>query len=131
MGFNESALLLVDDNAYLRRLGTFHCKQGSRHGHYDIVHCDIKPANCLLEGNKGNLCLVIADFGISRIVSTSALQVKAFVASTLKGASFNYAAPEVMQRFRGQSVPNDPQVWQAGYLFALQITVLEDILQKN
>jgi serine/threonine protein kinase len=97
---------------------------------YEIVHCDIKPANCLLEENSGKLRLIIADFGISRIVSTSALQVKAFIASTLKGASVVYAAPEVMQRFRGQNVADAAVIWKAGDLFALGVTMLE-LLQRN
>jgi serine/threonine protein kinase len=97
----------------------------------DIVHCDIKPANCLLEEHNGKLRLIIADFGISRIVSTTALQVEAFVTSNLKGASVVYAAPEVMQRFRGQIVSNDPIVWKAGDLFALAVTMLELTQRKS
>jgi hypothetical protein len=97
----------------------------------EIVHCDIKPANCLLEENDGKLRLIIADFGISRIVSTSVLQVKAFVASALKGASVVYAAPEVMLRYRGQYVPNFPAMSKAGDLFALAVTMLELIQRKE
>jgi hypothetical protein len=49
--------------------------------------------------------MIIADFGISRIISKE-MQVKAFVVSTIKGASIMFAAPETVQRCRGQHVPN-------------------------
>jgi serine/threonine protein kinase len=108
-----------------------YCKGISIMHSYEIVHCDIKPSNCLLEDNNGKLRLIIADFGISRIVSASALHVKAFVASTVKGASLVYAAPEVMLRYRGHYVADVPVLWKAGDIFALAVTMLELMQRKN
>jgi hypothetical protein len=59
------------------------------------------------------------------------MEVQAFVTSTLKGASAIYAAPEVMQRFRGKDVSDDPAVWKAGDLFALAITIIELLQRKS
>jgi hypothetical protein len=122
--FPYTKLLVVNlMNQYCKGIAIMHS--------YDIVHCDIKPANCLLEESNGNLRLIIADFGISRIVSTSAMQVKAFVASTLKGASIFYAAPEVMLRYRGHYVADVPVIWKAGDIFALAVTMLELVIRGN
>ena len=98
----------------------------------EIAHCDIKPANCLLETDEdGLLRLIVTDFGISRIVSVSALQVKAFRVSTLKGASASYAAPEVWDRLRGSYMPDQPDFWKGGDMYALSVTLLELMTRKH
>ena len=66
-----------------------------------IAHCDIKPANVLLDfDSHGGLIAVLTDYGISRVISDEALQVSGFEASDLNGASLPYAAPEVLIRFQ-------------------------------
>jgi serine/threonine protein kinase len=89
-----------------------------------IVHNDIKPANCLLEDHMGELKLIIADFGITTIVSESALHVKAFNVSSLKGASIQYAAPEVLKRNRGGPGVHSIALLKAGDSYSLAATML-------
>ena len=81
--------------------------------------------------DQGWLRLVIADFGISRILTSSELQVKAFTISTLKCASINYAAPEVLFRLRGGFMSNDTSSWKAGDVYALSMTALEMLKRKS
>ena len=69
-----------------------------------IVHCDMKPGNVFLEprliGDRKTVIPILTDFGISQVVSQEALQVEAFVASEIIGATCSYAAPDVWHRFR-------------------------------
>ena len=98
-----------------------------------IIHCDIKPANVLLDvdARTGQLMVAIADFGISRVISNASLGVQAFVVSDLRGASVPYAAPDVLFRFRSRREELDTQVWQAGDIYALSMTLLELLSRKS
>jgi Leucine-rich repeat (LRR) protein len=63
-----------------------------------IAHCDLKPANVLIENNDaGRLCCRISDFGCAVFVKNKLLQVKAFQVSTARGLSVQYASPEVLK----------------------------------
>ena len=65
----------------------------------EIAHCDLKPANILLQLSLRNVLIpVISDFGISRVLNPSNMKVAAFEVSKIKGASLMYAAPEVFFR---------------------------------
>ena len=63
-----------------------------------FVHCDLKPANVLLDKDEqGYYFSVLADFGIARVISNNALKVSAFHTSRVIGASIPYASPEVVK----------------------------------
>ena len=66
-----------------------------------FVHCDIKPANVLLdESIDGDLVATVSDFGLSKAVDPSQLNVSAFELADLNGFSVSYAAPETFVCFR-------------------------------
>lgn len=69
----------------------------------NVAHCDIKPANVLVDKDRnGRLFCALTDFGISQMYTETAQLVHAFTVVNLRGASIVYAAPEVVQRFRGR-----------------------------
>ena len=95
------------------------------------AHCDIKPANILLDLTPdGSLLPVLADFGISRVLDPNTLKVHAFEVSAVRGASTAYAAPETLHRFRFKYEERNPQIYIAGDVYALAITLLY-ILQRG
>ena len=92
-----------------------------------FVHCDIKPANVLLDvsDKDQDLIPIITDFGISRVLSTENLEVRAFGVVDIRGASVSYAAPDVLFRFRQNRKEFSPEVWKGGDVYALSMTLLE------
>ncbi|CAG9462774.1 unnamed protein product [Pedinophyceae sp. YPF-701] len=73
-----------------------------------ITHCDVTPRNVLLDGSG---CAVLADFGLSRVTSSSSV---ASVATEAKDAcSRNYAAPEQLQARRRADRGPHTDVWGA------------------
>ena len=98
-----------------------------------FVHCDIKPANVLLDVDHETLqlCTAIADFGISRVVNSDALKVQNFQVSSIRGASITYAAPDVMERLRGGVKETNPEKWKGGDVYALGVTLLEMLKRKE
>ena len=100
-----------------------------------IAHCDLKPANTLLEArlikNETVLMPILTDFGISRVVSTEALKVQAFESSHLVGASMSFAAPEVLLRLRRKTQETDPTVWKAGDTYALAVILLNLMSRRH
>jgi serine/threonine protein kinase len=56
----------------------------------DVIHCDLKPANILIEGNKAKLC----DFGHAKRLKTSRQRQTGQVTQT---CTWPYAAPEVVR----------------------------------
>lgn len=66
-----------------------------------VAHCDIKPANILVDADRnGRLFCALTDFGISQVYSQNANLVHSFKVINLRGASIAFAAPEVVTRFR-------------------------------
>ncbi|KAI8632572.1 Pkinase-domain-containing protein [Xylariaceae sp. FL1651] len=76
-----------------------HCK--------NVVHRDLKPENLLYQTKDPNSDLVLADFGIAKMLDT-----KDEVLTTMAG-SFGYAAPEVMLK-KGHGKPVD--MWSMGVI---------------
>jgi len=76
--------------------------------HYNnVVHRDLKPENLLYLSTKHDSPLVLADFGIAKMLESSSE-----VLTTMAG-SFGYAAPEVMMK-RGHGKPVD--MWSLGVI---------------
>ena len=89
-----------------------------------FVHCDIKPANVLLDDQNGVLSVIVTDFGISRVVMNE-LDVKAFIVSDLNGASIQYAAPDVLVRFRRPNRETAPEILKCGDAYGLAMSLYE------
>ncbi|MCJ1332108.1 hypothetical protein MMC10_008800 [Thelotrema lepadinum] len=76
--------------------------------HYNnVVHRDLKPENLLYLHSKDNSPLVLADFGIAKMLDS-----KDEVLTTMAG-SFGYAAPEIMLK-KGHGKPVD--MWSLGVI---------------
>ncbi|KAK9494975.1 kinase-like domain-containing protein [Lipomyces doorenjongii] len=73
----------------------------------NIVHRDLKPENLLYLHPEKNSALVLADFGIAKMLETSDE-----VLTTMAG-SFGYAAPEILMR-TGHGKPCD--IWSLGII---------------
>ncbi|KAK9330204.1 kinase-like domain-containing protein [Lipomyces starkeyi] len=73
----------------------------------NIVHRDLKPENLLYLKPEKDSALVLADFGIAKMLETSDE-----VLTTMAG-SFGYAAPEVLMR-TGHGMPCD--IWSLGVI---------------
>lgn len=73
----------------------------------NVVHRDLKPENLLYLSTDVNSSLVLADFGIAKMLDS-----KNEVLTTMAG-SFGYAAPEVMLK-KGHGKPVD--VWSMGVI---------------
>ncbi|KAI0200300.1 calcium/calmodulin-dependent protein kinase [Astrocystis sublimbata] len=73
----------------------------------NVVHRDLKPENLLYQTKQPDSDLVLADFGIAKMLDT-----KDEVLTTMAG-SFGYAAPEVMLK-KGHGKPVD--MWSMGVI---------------
>lgn len=73
----------------------------------NIVHRDLKPENLLYQTKDPNSNLILADFGIAKMLDN-----KDEVLTTMAG-SFGYAAPEVMLK-KGHGKPVD--MWSMGVI---------------
>lgn len=90
------------------------------------AHCDIKPANVLLDHDYlGKLSPIVTDFGVSCVFNSSdAQKIDAFIASDVRGASIQFAGPEVFVRFRSHALSTDADLIKGGDLYALSMTLL-------
>ncbi|XP_074373446.1 mitogen-activated protein kinase kinase 9-like [Apium graveolens] len=82
------------------------------HNTKHIVHCDIKPANLLV---NHNMEVKIADFGISKLIDVTSDQRYIFSGTTA------YMAPE---RFDSCAFGDDPDVF-VGDIWSLGLTLME------
>ena len=118
-----------------------------------IAHCDIKPANILLDESpflsiiNGTrtitpFTVIVSDFGIARILKSHELEVEAFAVSNVKGASLIYAPPEALARVKksprrvddekpGNTVEDGDEVWKAGDVYSVGVTLLEMLIRKR
>eukprot|EP00158_Paraphelidium_tribonemae_P008877 Partr_v1_DN28714_c0_g1_i2_m63105 putative protein kinase kinase kinase len=97
-----------------------------------FAHCDIKPGNILIEEDDQGIFATLADFGISRIVSTTAMLVEAFQVTNIDGVSVAYAAPEVLRKLSGVqqavSIENsDADFITAGDVYSFSMVAYEVI----
>jgi serine/threonine-protein kinase len=98
----------------------------------NVVHCDLKPANILIERTADNqIHAVVSDLGIARILNTEDLQVRAFVIANIHGLSMQFASPEAITRFRNRYRETNYQVWKAGDAYSLAIIIYEMLLRRN
>ena len=90
-----------------------------------FAHCDVKPANVLLDVNPETqqLMVVVSDCGVSRVITQEKLKVAAFQVSTLRGASTAYAAPDVLFRSRRKMDDPSPRVLMAGDVYSLSVSL--------
>ncbi|KAK1376866.1 Protein kinase, ATP binding site-containing protein [Heracleum sosnowskyi] len=88
------------------------------HNTKHIVHCDIKPANLLVDHNME---VKIADFGISKLIDLTSDQRQIFSGTTA------YLAPE---RFDSCAFDDDLDVF-AGDIWSLGLTLMEIYLGYN
>jgi serine/threonine protein kinase len=102
---------------------------GLKHMHSkEVVHNDIKPENILIDANEKNeLFCVIADFGISQVVSDRILKVKQFDPVEIRGISLNYAAPERLLAYRNRNQVHQKQIILSWDVYSYAV-VLYDLL---
>jgi serine/threonine protein kinase len=82
-----------------------------------VAHCDLKPQNVLVEARM-EVCFVLTDFGISKILTSEYLASQAFQIRNLRGLTVPYAAPDLIQRFRRKGVIGTPIEEKAGDVYA-------------
>jgi calcium/calmodulin-dependent protein kinase I len=92
---------VVHRGIVLRRVPHMNC------AHSYLMIVDLKPENLLYQTKDPNSDLVLADFGIAKMLDT-----KDEVLTTMAG-SFGYAAPEVMLK-KGHGKPVD--MWSMGVI---------------
>lgn len=122
--FAYTTARLVDIySQYVKAIAVLH-KQG-------IVHCDIKTQNVLLDVEDNRVMAIVTDFGISRVIVGETVKVDAFEVATLRGASPNYAAPEVWQEFKTKvMIAEGPKV-KARDAYALSLTLFEMMTRRS
>lgn len=100
----------------------------------DIVHCDIKPSNILLDEdleNPDKLKAVISDFGICRIFGEESGRISGFKAVELNAASIAYAAPEIIERFKESTIQLTKEISMKGDIYAFSVLLFEIAFRRN
>jgi serine/threonine protein kinase len=108
MAKSPDELSVVHKRALVRQLFTgINYLHGRR-----IIHCDLKPENIFLTGQAPAL-LKIGDFDVSKDIAGRTHQART-IATSVKGFTAFYAAPEVL--LRGQSATFASDVYSAGLI---------------
>jgi serine/threonine protein kinase len=84
----------------------------------------------LLDEDEAGLFAVLADFGISRVVSSTVVMVRGFEKANIDGVSVAYAAPEILRRIAGASTPVDDNAvdeLKAGDVYSFAMVAFECI----
>ena len=85
-----------------------------------ICHADIKPHNILIDDVRGEMCLVLTDFGIAQVFTAQSLLVGAFLPVSLNALSLKYAAPEAILRLTTkQPLPSNQVPFLDVYSFGI------------
>ncbi|KAI3637384.1 hypothetical protein MIR68_004033 [Amoeboaphelidium protococcarum] len=97
-----------------------------------IVHCDLKPLNVLLDSVDGvSLVPILSDFGISYISDYTHLKVEAFQVRNQRGLSLMYAAPENLYNFRRGMKESRPFLLKAGDMYAFAVIMYNMITRRD
>jgi serine/threonine protein kinase len=99
----------------------------------NVVHCDLKPANILLDFDpvKCTIIAVLTDLGIARILDESFIGVEAFEVANANGLSTSYASPESFTRFKTKFHEASPVVYKLGDVYSLSIILLEMMVRGD
>eukprot|EP00158_Paraphelidium_tribonemae_P009410 Partr_v1_DN28859_c1_g1_i2_m32969 putative protein kinase kinase kinase len=97
-----------------------------------IIHCDLKPANILIDAVPGSLwpTCVITDFGIARINDSKNMLVPAFRVKVTVGASLQYASPESLAALNS-TLQFSSTVTFSTDLYSYAVTLCEIMTRKR
>ncbi len=73
---------------------------------------------------------VLADFGITRIVSSSVMLVHGFKVANIDGVSVAYAPPEVLMRLINATMVDTTEVIQSGDVYSFAMVAFECLTGK-
>lgn len=93
-----------------------------------VLHNDLKPDNVLIDQNpQGQYFCVLADLGISQVVTEQLVKVNQFQVTHIRALSMAYAAPERILYFREvlASGGNDCSIFFTWDLYSLGIVLFE------
>ncbi|KAI3650419.1 hypothetical protein MP228_003900 [Amoeboaphelidium protococcarum] len=89
-----------------------------------VIHCDLKPQNVLLDVDRdGQLVPILSDFGIAQIADSDSPKISGFKFSELKGLSINYASPEVLHNYRQNVVERNALILKAGDVYSFSLII--------
>lgn len=117
----------------IRMMSQFCAAIAYMHNVGGIAHCDIKPANVLLEYSPiyGEWIIIVTDFGIARVLDQSRVGVDGFQVSELRGASIAYSSPDVLIRLKNSLNEKNPSVWKAGDVYSLAVSLCELMKRRS
>ena len=91
-----------------------------------FAHCDIKPANVLIE--LPEMTPIISDFGITHVLHSKG--VNAFQIVNVKGGSLPFAAPEILRQLKGDDSTENIHFKQTDS-YSLALTLYEIVMRVH